>query len=144
MGNRSVAACGLLLLTVLDCGTAFADEPSSAADAPLYYSRRGEAGGDSSSSLVQPSLFTGAAQMSVPISIPAGAGGVQPDLAMSYNSSRGRGNLGTGWSIELPKIVRSTKYGADQARSAAVLSAVYVLDGEELLKSAITERDPFS
>ena len=42
---------------------------------------------------------TGAAQYSIPIEIPEGTAGVQPQLSLNYSSQAGQGILGQGWSI---------------------------------------------
>lgn len=41
----------------------------------------------------------GAAQYSVPLWVPAGSGGVTPQLSLSYNSRADNGLLGVGWSL---------------------------------------------
>jgi len=58
-------------------------------------------------------LFSGAATAEIPLELPAGRNGLQPDLRLSYNSRRVDGLLGwsqdwvgTGWSIELMDISR--------------------------------------
>jgi RHS repeat-associated protein len=55
--------------------------------------------------------FTGKATFSLPISVPAGRKGMQPNIALSYASGSGNGLLGVGWSLELGSIERSTKRG---------------------------------
>lgn len=63
----------------------------------------------------QASQFTGAATYSFPIQVPAGAGGLQPSLALSYNSqvvdsASGKTQaswVGMGWSLDTDYIQRS-------------------------------------
>ena len=54
---------------------------------------------------------TGTATVGIPISVPSGRAGIQPSIALSYNSSSPNGIAGMGWSLEFGKISRSTKYG---------------------------------
>jgi len=58
-------------------------------------------------------LHTGAATMSIPIEVPPGRAGIEPNLALSYNSYRGNGWIGVGWDLEMGAIQRSTKFGVD-------------------------------
>ncbi len=47
-------------------------------------------------------LFSGAATFSIPLEVPAGTRGIQPELSLSYNSHSARGRpgiLGSGWSL---------------------------------------------
>ncbi|MBN1869034.1 MAG: VCBS repeat-containing protein, partial [Candidatus Omnitrophica bacterium] len=53
----------------------------------------------------------GSATKSIPIAVPTGRGGVQPNLSLNYNSSTKQGIFGVGWSMDLGYIERSTKRG---------------------------------
>ena len=51
-------------------------------------------------------VSTGAAQTSYPIQLETARGDAQPTLALTYNSSRGTGFAGTGWTLGVPSIAR--------------------------------------
>ncbi len=59
----------------------------------------------------QPDLFTGRAVTSIPIVVPPGRRGLQPNVALTYSSSTRNGWLGVGWSVDVGVIERSTKHG---------------------------------
>jgi RHS repeat-associated protein len=49
----------------------------------------------------------GSFSYSIPIELPAGRNGIQPQLALVYNSNAGNGIVGVGWSLQgLPAITR--------------------------------------
>src|SRR5262249_61731894 len=54
---------------------------------------------------------TGDANLSYPIEVPPGRNGLQPSLAVTYNSSHGNGWLGTGWGLDIPSIDIDTRWG---------------------------------
>lgn len=54
---------------------------------------------------------TGTATAGISIYVPSGRAGIQPSIALSYNSSSPNGIAGMGWSLEFGKVSRSTKYG---------------------------------
>lgn len=57
-------------------------------------------------------LKTGAFQYNVPIVVPPGRLGVEPQLALSYSSHAGlRGGVAAGWSLGLPEIRRDFSEG---------------------------------
>lgn len=59
----------------------------------------------------QTDLATGAATMTIPITIPPGRKNMQPKLALSYSSNNANGICGVGWAIPANYIQRSTKNG---------------------------------
>ena len=62
-----------------------------------------------------PDLFTGTGNFSVPIAVPAGRLGLQPQLALGYSTGNGNGPFGLGWALSLPGVSPQ-----DVARGAAV------------------------
>ena len=79
---------------------------------------------------------TGAATYTIPISVPPGPGGVQPTVALTYNSQQGNGYVGVGWSLSgLSAIYRCNLTYAQDAAPAPVSLATndgYCLDGQRL------------
>jgi RHS repeat-associated protein len=79
---------------------------------------------------------TGSARYSIPIWTPPGPRGIQPHLALVYNSSSGIGPLGIGWSLAgLGSITRCNLTTAQDAAPANVTLAVtdgYCLNGNRL------------
>lgn len=74
-----------------------------------------------------PDLFTGTGNFSVPINLPAGRNGFQPELVLQYSTGNGNSSWGLGWELSIPGIMRQTlkgipKYDKDD---------VYVLSGAE-------------
>src|SRR5258708_19500972 len=53
----------------------------------------------------------GTASLGYPIEIPAGRHGMQPQLAISYNSGGGDGWLGMGWELSVPSVGIETRWG---------------------------------
>ena len=80
---------------------------------------------------------TGAATYTVPIEVPPGINGLQPELALVYNSQAGNGILGVGWQLSgLSAITRCPKtYAQDGVKEGIKLDITdrYCLDGQRLV-----------
>src|SRR4030043_262518 len=81
-------------------------------------------------------LFTGSLSNSYPISVPAGRRGIQPSLALVYNSRVGASWVGRGWSLTgLGTISRSLKYGTPTYTDRDI----FLYNGAELVPPLTTE-----
>src|SRR5438309_9765621 len=58
-----------------------------------------------------PDLFTGTGNFTVPIAVPPGRNGFQPQLALSYSTGQGNGPFGMGWTLSIPGVARKTSRG---------------------------------
>jgi uncharacterized protein RhaS with RHS repeats len=59
----------------------------------------------------EPDLFTGTGNFAIPIAVPPGRNGFQPQLTLGYSSGNGNGPFGIGWSLSIPWIARKTSKG---------------------------------
>ncbi|MFA6902444.1 MAG: SpvB/TcaC N-terminal domain-containing protein [Gallionellaceae bacterium] len=73
----------------------------------------------------------GDARLSYPIEIPQGRQGMQPQLAISYNSAGGNGWMGLGWDLSVPSISVETRWGSPRY-DASKETETYLLNGEML------------
>ena len=83
---------------------------------------------------------SGAATYSIPIQVPPGAAGMQPNVALNYNSQGGNGLLGLGWSLSgLSVITRCAQTEAQDGSKTginydqAATNDRYCLDGQRLV-----------
>jgi RHS repeat-associated protein len=75
-----------------------------------------------------PDLHTGTGNFTVPLAVPTGRNGFQPELALAYSTAAGNGLFGLGWTLSVPGVSRRTAKGVpryDEERD------VYVLSGAE-------------
>jgi len=86
---------------------------------------------------------SGAATYTIPIQVPPGTGGMQPALALSYNSQGGYGPLGVGWNLSgLSAITRCPNTYAQDAKKIGInydtdaSNDNYCLDGVRLIEVA--------
>lgn len=59
----------------------------------------------------EPQHNTGTAAYRVPLAVPPGVAGFQPELTLVYDGGYGNGALGLGWRLDLPMIARQTDKG---------------------------------
>lgn len=74
-----------------------------------------------------PDLHTGTGNFTVPIALPPGRNGFQPELSLVYSTGNGNGLFGLGWSLSIPGASRKTSKGVPRYGSADV----FVLSGAE-------------
>lgn len=79
--------------------------------------------------------YMGTANLSYPLTIPPGRQGVQPQLAIQYNSGGGNSWLGLGWDLSLPFIGIETRWGAPRFDSQ-LETETYLFNSEQLWPTA--------
>src|SRR6266851_1196316 len=106
-------------------------------------------GSDGSPTSLNPNVFTaqntapkadgatGALTQTIPLDIPPGRNGVQPDLALKYNSQNTEdGIAGYGWTVSIPYIQRLNKIGSQSLYNAPYFTSS--IDGELATTSSAT------
>src|SRR5690348_15176515 len=58
-----------------------------------------------------PDFFTGTGNFTVPIALPPGRNGFQPQLSLVYSTGNGSGPFGLGWALSVPGVSRKTSKG---------------------------------
>ncbi len=58
-----------------------------------------------------PDLHTGTGNFTVPIALPPGRNGFQPQLNLVYSTGNGNGPFGLGWDLSIPGVNRLTSKG---------------------------------
>src|SRR5215470_5173293 len=86
-----------------------------------------------------PDIFTGTGNFTVPIALPAGRNGFQPQLNLAYSTGNGNGVFGLGWGLSIPGISRKTSEGVpryDDNKDTFILSG-----SEDLVPIGGTDAD---
>ncbi len=81
-----------------------------------------------------PDLHTGTGNFTVPIAVPPGRNGLQPQLNLVYSSGHGNGLHGTGWALDIAGVTRKTSRGIPRYRDYDLdpaTSDVFILSGAE-------------
>ncbi len=74
---------------------------------------------------------SGDARLSYPLEVPKGRAGLEPKLAVTYNSSGTNGWLGVGWGVTTPMVTVDTRWGVPRY-DAGLETETYLLNGEQL------------
>lgn len=72
-----------------------------------------------------PDLFTGTGNFTIPIDLPPGRNGFQPEFNLVYSSGNGNSPFGLGWNLSLPGVSRKTSKGIphyDDTKDTFILS----------------------
>ncbi len=87
-----------------------------------------------------PDLFTGTGNFTIPIALPSGRNGFQPQLNLVYSTGTGNGPFGLGWNLSIPGVSRKTSNGVPRYNEDAEQIAldhnrerrdVFILSGAE-------------
>src|SRR5205809_1347530 len=80
-----------------------------------------------------PDLHTGTGNFTVPIALPPGRAGFQPQLNLVYSTGHGNGCFGQGWSLDIPGVSRRTAKGVPRFDD----TDVFIISGvEDLVRVA--------
>src|SRR5260370_15842075 len=71
---------------------------------------------------------TGAGNFSVPIALPPGRNGFQPQVSLGYSTGTGNGPFGLGWNLSIPGVSRKTSKGVPRYDDRA---DTFILSGAE-------------
>ena len=66
-----------------------------------------------------PDPHTGTGNFTLPIAMPPGRNGFQPQLGLTYSTGNGNGPFGLGWSLTIPGVSRKTSKGIPRYRNVA-------------------------
>lgn len=84
-----------------------------------------------------PDLFTGTGNFTVPIALPPGRNGFQPELNLVYSTGNGNGPFGLGWALSIPGVARKTSKGVPRYDDD---NDIFILSGaEDLVPVETTE-----
>ena len=83
-------------------------------------------------------IANGAASYTLPINLPPGVQGIQPNLAITYNSNGGNGQLGLGWALAGASVISrgGSSYFLDDKVAPVTLTDAdnQYMDGQRLVR----------
>ncbi len=71
-----------------------------------------------------PDLHTGTGNFTVPITLPSGHNGIQPQLTLVYSIGNGNSPFGLGWSLSIPGVSRYATWRSCSACGVSPKKAV--------------------
>lgn len=86
-----------------------------------------------------PDLFTGTGNFTIPIVLPSGRNGFQPEISLVYSTGNGNGPFGFGWDLSIPGVSRKTSKGVPVYNDR---KDVFILSGAEDLVPVNVEWQP--
>src|SRR5678816_2966383 len=75
-----------------------------------------------------PDLHTGTGNFSIPLTLPPGRNGFQPQMSLVYSTGHGNGPFGLGWILSIPGVSRKTSKGVPRYDDS---QDVFILSGAE-------------
>ena len=78
-------------------------------------------------------LHTRTGNFTVPIALPPGRNGFQPELQLVYSTGNGNGPFGLGWALSIPGVSRNTSKGIPRyfVDDTNEIKDVFILSGAE-------------
>ena len=83
-----------------------------------------------------PDLHTGTGNFTIPIALPPGRNGFQPQLSLVYSTGNGNGPFGLGWNLSVPEVRRKISKGVPHYDDN---KDVFILSGQEDLVAVKTD-----
>src|SRR5262249_11844405 len=85
--------------------------------------------------------ITGTGSLHIPIATSPGRSGVQPNLALVYDSGAGNGPFGLGFQLSVPKITRKTDKGLPRYDDANESDVFILSEAEDLVPTLLEKPD---
>lgn len=131
--NKIVASTTTHFTDMIDAVISVPESPETEAFTPTSMS--GIQMPDATSEIVTIAAPTpnqmGSAVLGYPIKLPAGRNGMEPQLAVQYNSDGGNNWLGLGWDLNAPAVSIETRWGVPRF-NATMETETYTIDGAQL------------